>query len=69
MVTLAQEWFFEGMSKGRLEGRLEGEKRGEIKVIENLLKSGISWDVIYKATGINQAGFQELKEKLQNLQS
>jgi len=65
MVTLAQEWF----SEGEARGEKRGEVKGKLEIIENFLKTGIGWDIIYKATGINQESFQELKKKLQSFGS
>ena len=32
--------------------------------MEGLLKVGVTWEVIEAATGLNDAGFQALKEQL-----
>jgi predicted P-loop ATPase len=57
MITAAQEWFNEGLNKGVVKGQLE--------VIEKLLKVGVTWDIIYKATDFDENSFHELKKKLQ----
>jgi hypothetical protein len=49
MITAAQEWFHEGL----------------IEVIEKLLKEGVTWDIVYKATGFDENRFNEMKKKLQ----
>ena len=58
----------QGEAKGREEGRAEGEARGEAKgrvnTVESLLQVGVKWDVIEAATGLNEASFQDLKERL-----
>jgi hypothetical protein len=51
MITAAQEWFHEGL----------------IEVIEKLLKEGVTWDIVYKATGFDENSFNEMKKKLQQI--
>ena len=46
------------------EGREEGEQRGKLKAVEGMLRIGVTWDVIEAATGLNESGFQALKEQL-----
>jgi len=53
MITAAQEWFNEGVVKGQIE------------IIENFLKAGVTWDIVYKATDFDENSFHELKKKLQ----
>jgi hypothetical protein len=53
MITAAQEWFNEGLLKGQIE------------IIENFLKAGVTWDIVYKATDFDEKSFHELKKKLQ----
>ena len=53
MITAAQEWFNEGVVKGQIE------------IIENFLKAGVTWDIVYKATDFDENSFHELKQKLQ----
>lgn len=38
--------------KGREEGREEGEKQAKIAVAKNLLKAGVSIDIITETTGL-----------------
>ena len=54
----------EGRAAGREEGREEGEQRGKLKAVEGMLRIGVTWDVIEEATGLNESGFQALKEQL-----
>jgi hypothetical protein len=53
MITAAEELWLEG----KLEGKLE--------IIDNLLKAGIGWDFIAKATGMTFQNFQEITSELQ----
>lgn len=68
-MTYAQELRQEGERKGRQEGRTkgrtEGELRAEVRIIENLLREGMTWAAIVQITGITEAEFQELKQRLE----
>ncbi len=55
MVSAAEEWL------------MEGEMKKEIEIIENLVKAGADWNLIFKATGIDQLGFKKLKKKWGNI--
>ena len=65
---LLEEGRAEGRSQGREEGRgqglAEGAQRGKVEVVEGFLRVGVTWDVIEAATGLNEAGFRTLKERL-----
>ncbi|KAG8173427.1 hypothetical protein JTE90_010362, partial [Oedothorax gibbosus] len=41
-----------GRAEGRQEGREEGEKQAKIAVAKNLLKAGVSTDIIVQTTGL-----------------
>ena len=60
IMTYAQELLAEGEAKGEVKGRI----KGRVEVVEGLLKVGVTWEVIEAATGLNDAGFQALKEQL-----
>ena len=60
IMTYAQQLLAEGEAKGRAEG----EARKQIEIVEGLLRVGVTWDVIEAATGLTEAGFQELKAQL-----
>jgi predicted transposase YdaD len=47
------------------EGREEGEIRTEVRIIENLLREGMTWPAIERITGVNEAQFQVLKQRLE----
>lgn len=54
--------------KGRQEGRQEGIKigaeKGKIEVAKNLLKAGVSIDIIAQTTGLPRAEIVQLKEEV-----
>jgi hypothetical protein len=49
-----------------MKGKMEGKIEATIEMIENFLKQGVDWNVIHRATGIDQESFQSLKKKWQN---
>ncbi|MCA7010492.1 Rpn family recombination-promoting nuclease/putative transposase [Wolbachia endosymbiont of Tribolium confusum] len=52
-----------GHEKGRQEGKAEGEKQAKIAVAKNLLKAGVSTDIISQTTGFSHSEISQLKEK------
>lgn len=60
IMTYAQQLLAEGDAKGRAEGRMEKQ----IEKVEGLLRVGAPWDIIEEATGLTEAGFNELKTRL-----
>ena len=40
------------------------EARKQVEIVEGLLRVGVAWDVIEAATGLTEAGFQDLKAQL-----
>ena len=60
MMSYAQQLLEEGEAKGWTEG----EQRGQLKTFEGLLRAGEGWDVVEEPTGLNEFGFQSLKERL-----
>ena len=63
LMTYAQEL----LAEGREEGRAEGEIRAQVRMIENLLREGVSWSVIERASGLNETQFQALKQQVRDL--
>ena len=63
-MTYAQELRQEGRTEGRIEGRTEGEITAEVRIIENLLLEGMAWPAIERITGVNEAQFQVLKQRM-----
>ncbi|WP_264706038.1 Rpn family recombination-promoting nuclease/putative transposase [Wolbachia endosymbiont (group A) of Ancistrocerus nigricornis] len=59
-----------GREEGRQEGILIGEEKGEMKakiaVAKNLLKAGVSVDLIAESTGLSQAEIEQLQEESAN---
>jgi predicted transposase YdaD len=43
----------------------EGEIRAEVRILENLLREGMAWPAIERITGVNEAHFQALKQRLE----
>lgn len=59
-----QEGILIGHEKGKQEGKEEGEKQAKIAVAKNLLKAGVSVDLIAESTGLPQAEIAQLKEEI-----
>ena len=55
-----------GIEQGRIEGRLEGRLEGQVEVAENLLKLGVSEDIIVQSTKLSIETIRELKKKIMN---
>lgn len=55
----------EGREEGRKEGREEGIKKGKLEDAENLLRLGVSPEIISKATGLSLKAINDLKMKLE----
>ena len=53
----------EGMEKGKAEGMEEGMEKGKAEVALNLLKQGISIEVISKSTGLSEREIEKLVQK------
>jgi predicted transposase YdaD len=49
------------------ELRSEGKIQTQVEVIEGLLREGVEWSVIERATGINEAQFQTLKHQVEEM--
>jgi predicted transposase/invertase (TIGR01784 family) len=54
----------EGIQIGHEKGRTEGEKHAKIAVAQNLLKAGVSIDIIAQTTGLLKAEIAQLKEEV-----
>lgn len=63
MTTYAQQLRAEGRTEGRSEGRVENQ----VDVIEGLLREGVEWPVIERATGVSKAQFEQLKAQVDAL--
>ncbi|WP_396078029.1 hypothetical protein [Candidatus Wolbachia massiliensis] len=53
-----------GEEMGKIKGKAEGEQQARIAVAKNLLKAGISIDVISQTTDLPQAEVSQLKEEI-----
>ena len=60
LMTYAQEL----LEKGRAEGQAQGRMANQVEVVEGLLRAKVAWEVIEAATGLTEARFQALKERL-----
>ena len=54
----------EGHQEGRQEGRREGELKGQVRAIEGFVARDISWPTIEAATGIDEATFRRLRQRV-----
>ncbi len=57
MRTIAQKYIEEGEARGKTEGKIEGK----IEVAKNLLKCGLSVDLIAQSTGLTIEQIGKLK--------
>ena len=53
-----------GIRIGHEKGREEGEKQAKLAVAKNLLKAGVSVDLIAESTGLPQAEIKQLQEEI-----
>ena len=60
IMTYAQQLLAEGEAKGRAEG----EARKQVEMVEGFLRVGVTWEIIEAATGLNETGFEALKDQL-----
>jgi predicted transposase/invertase (TIGR01784 family) len=59
VMTYAQELLAQGEEKGTL--------KTQVALIEGFLQQGVEWSVIERATGVNEAQFQVLKQQLNDM--
>ena len=52
------------IERGRREGRREGELRGQVRAIKGFVARHIPWPTIEAATGIDEATFRRLRERV-----
>ena len=53
-----------GKDEGLTEGRLEGQHDARIESAENLIKEGVSLEVIARCTGLSLEEVEELAKKV-----
>ncbi|QOD37971.1 Rpn family recombination-promoting nuclease/putative transposase [Candidatus Wolbachia massiliensis] len=53
-----------GEEMGKIEGKAEGEQQAKIEVAKNLLKAGISIDIISQTTGLSHDEIIQLQEEI-----
>ena len=54
----------EGRREGRQEGRQEGRREGQLQAIEGFVARDVPWSTIEAATGIDEATFVRLRERI-----
>jgi predicted transposase/invertase (TIGR01784 family) len=59
VMTYAQQLLAAGEQKGKV--------RNQVEVIEGFLREGVEWSVIARATGVNEAQFQTLKQQVADM--
>ena len=59
-----QEGRQEGRREGELRGRREGELKGQVRAIEGFVARDIPWSTIEAATGIDEATFRRLRQRI-----
>ena len=59
-----QEGELKGRREGRQEGRREGELKGQVRAIEGFVARDIPWPTIEAATGIDEATFRRLRQRV-----
>ena len=52
------------IERGRQEGRREGELKGQVRVIEGFVARDTPWSTIEEATGIDEATFRQLRQRI-----
>ena len=45
------------------EGRVEGQREGRLETIDGLLRAGVDWSVIERATGIGEQEYLQFKSR------
>jgi predicted transposase YdaD len=63
VMTYAQEL----LAEGRAEGEQKGRVKTQVQVIEGLLREGVEWSVIERATGVHEMQFQALKQQVEDM--
>ncbi len=63
MRAIAEQRHREGRSEGRLEGQREGQREGRLETIDGLLRTGVEWSVIERATGISEQEYRQLRSQ------
>lgn len=59
-----QEILLEGKAEGKAEGKIEGKIEAANQIALNMLRSGISPDLIAQFTGLSLEQIQKLQETL-----
>jgi predicted transposase/invertase (TIGR01784 family) len=69
VMTYAQQLLAEGRAEGRAESEAKGKMIERVTLIENLLREGVDWSLIERATGLDETQFEALKQQLADMGS
>ena len=64
VMNYVEEMIERGRREGRQEGRREGELKGQVRAIEGFVARDIPWPTIEAATGIDEATFRRLRQRV-----
>ena len=64
VMNYVEEIIERGRREGRQEGRREGELKGQMRAIEGFVARDIPWPTIEAATGIDEATFRRLRQRV-----
>ena len=64
VMNYVEEIIERGRREGRQEGRREGELKGQVRAIEGFVARDIPWPTIEAATGIDEATFRRLRQRV-----
>ena len=64
VMNYVEEMIERGRREGRQEGRREGELKGRVRAIEGFVARDIPWSTIEAATGIDEATFRRLRQRI-----
>ena len=63
LMTSGERLRQEGRVEGRVEGREEGQREGRLETIDGLLRVGVDWSLIERATGIGEQEYRQLRSQ------
>ena len=64
VMNYVEEMIERGRREGRRTGRREGELKGRVQAIEGFVARDIPWSTIEAATGIDEATFRRLRQRI-----
>ena len=63
-ISLKEQWYGEGIEKGRDEGKIEGKEEEKIEIARGMLARGMDSDLISDITGLSKKQIESLKRKM-----